>query len=257
MEGGSRVLTQSIKQNGRVFQIDLEQLLQEDKLIQPFLEKDTSVYLEDFLTEGQIIAWRNRKQHAEEIVPINEMTRKEILNAVDRKRLDRAKNKQHRITVRYEGVTAQRGWIKFTTNSQYLPAIRYTQYIKLKEAKDMKYFKEFKQRDIIRLFMSGDLQVSCSCPDWRYRMKYQAWQMGYGLFKENRFPKIANPSLEGSVCKHLICVLSVMGLNWTSIARDMSKSKFFKRKAELDEYDKEQENKRLKTSKKGWKHKTT
>ena len=71
-------------------------------------------------------------------------------------------------------------------------------------------------------------------------------QMGYGIFRENRFPKIRNPKLEGTVCKHLLCVLSVLNTNWASIARDMKRSKFFKRKYEDDEYMKELENMKVK-----------
>lgn len=77
-----------------------------------------------------------------------------------------------------------------------------------------------------------------------------AYNLGYGIQKETRFPKIRNPQLEGSVCKHLIVVLKVVQMNWSSIARDMSKSKFFRRKMDDAEYFNELDAKRLLNKKK-------
>jgi hypothetical protein len=51
---------------------------------------------------------------------------------------------------------------------------------------------------------------------------------GYGMFKELRYPKIRNPKLEGSICKHLIAVLNNVGFNWNVIAKDMRKTKYWK-----------------------------
>ena len=216
------------------YDIDLGEMLSDSTSL-PFnymLSKDKDIYFEDFLNESQIRNFYRKKQQ-KEVVPLNEATGKELLKNADYARKQRAK----KLTTRYAGVTNSNGWIRFVTNSQYTPGKKYIQYVKLAEAKDMKYFKDFNKRDIVRLFLSGDLQVYCSCPDFKYHgFKYMGYQMGYGLFKENRFPKVRNPNLEGSVCKHLICVLSVLGTNWTSIAKDMQKTKFFKRKYEDEEY---------------------
>ena len=226
------------------YNVDLEELVNDKSLPFSYLvEKDKDSYYEDFLNESHARSWRIGHTNTEkEIEPINEATRKELISGADAARKARAK----KLTVRYKGITNSRGWITFQTNSQYTPGKKYTQYIKLNEAKDMKYFKEFKKRDIIRLFLSGDLSVYCSCPDFKYRQKYMAYNLGYGIFKEMRYPKIRNPHLEGTVCKHLLAVLSVLNMNWTSIARDMQRSKFFKRKYEDKEYMEELE--RLKSS---------
>jgi hypothetical protein len=223
-----------IKRTGNTFQIDLDESLNNPKL-KPFIDQDTSVYEQEFISESQAYQFRQDKNKPQEIIPINEATRKEILKEAEFKRKLRAK----KLTCRYCGVTSARGWIKFQTNSQYTPGIKYTQYIKLAEAKDMKYFKEFKPREIIRLFLNGDLQVWCSCPDHKYRQKYLAWNLGFGLFKETRFPKKTNPNLEGGICKHLIAVLNILMMNHMAIERDMLKSKFFKRKSQDEEYMKE------------------
>ena len=69
-----------------------------------------------------------------------------------------------------------------------------------------------------------------NCKDFRYRYSYLTYQLGYGLTRENRFPKIVNPDLKGSVCKHLLCVLTVLNNNWMSIQKDMVKTKWFRSK---------------------------
>jgi hypothetical protein len=227
------------------YDVDLEEMLNDTSL--PFsylLEHDkqgnirTDVYYQDFLNENQIRGYRRSRKENKEIVPINEASRRELLDGADYARKQRAK----KLHTRYMGVSQHRGWITFQTNSQYTPGIKYTQYVKINDAKDMKYFKEFNKRDIIRLFLSGDLSVHCTCPDYKFRgFKYMGYQMGYGIFKEMRYPKIRNPHLEGTVCKHLICVLGVLTTNWMSIAKDMQKTKFFKRKYEDEEYMKELE----------------
>lgn len=229
------------------YDIDLEELLenQQDLPFSYLIGEDKDRYFEDFVTESQAKAWRhkNSENKKSEIVPINEASRLELIKGADIARKMRAK----KLHTKYMGVTNARGWITFSTNSQYTPGKKYIQYIKLNEAKDMKHFKEFKKSEIIRLFLTGDLSVYCSCPDFKYRgFKYMGTQMGYGIFRENRFPKIRNPKLEGTVCKHLLCVLSVLNTNWASIARDMKRSKFFKRKYEDDEYMKELENMKVK-----------
>lgn len=220
-----------IKQVGNAFQVDIDEIIQNPKIAE-FADKDTSVYEQEFITESQAYQFRRTQDKKPEIVPINEATRKEILKEAEFKRRLRAK----KLTCRYCGVTGQRGWIKFLTNSQYTPGKKYIQYIKLKEASDMKKFKEFKPREIIRLFLNGDLQIYCQCKDFQYRQKYVAWGLGFGLFKEARFPKKTNPTLEGGLCKHLIAVLNVMMMNHMAIERDMLKSKFFSRKYQDEEY---------------------
>ncbi len=68
-----------------------------------------------------------------------------------------------------------------------------------------------------------------NCPDFLYKgFKYMGYMHGWGIFRETRFPKIRNPHLEGSICKHLGAVLRVYMLNWLKIYRDMIKSYYFK-----------------------------
>lgn len=236
-------MSDSVKFKGRgLFEVDLDTIINDkDDPVAHLIDEDKEVYYEEFITEGEALRWRqNREKQLEEYQHINEETYKNLVQMSDSKRKARAK----KLRTRYMGVTPARGWIKFSTESQRIRGKYYTQYIKLSEAKDMKYFKEFNSREIVRLFMNGDIQVFCSCNDFRYRLRYAAYHLGYGIFKENRYPKIRNPNFDYVLCKHLICVLKVWGMNWTSIAKDMKNTKFYKRKSEDDEYMKELDNKK-------------
>lgn len=54
-----------------------------------------------------------------------------------------------------------------------------------------------------------DIKVDCTCPDFKYRFAYMATKLGYKYGKpENREAKITNPNDYGSICKHLISMLS-------------------------------------------------
>ena len=54
-----------------------------------------------------------------------------------------------------------------------------------------------------------DIKVDCECGDWRYRFAYQATVLDYKYGKpENRPANIRNPKNYGSLCKHLISLLS-------------------------------------------------
>ena len=219
--------------------LDLDELLDSSDmsfLIDKSVKKD--FYYSDYVSIHQVSEARklfSRKEDlGKKLVPINEMTSREILAGADAARLSRSRDK--RIICRFETVTNARGWLRFDVTSQFSKGKHYKVHVKLKEANDLKYFKEFKKQDIIRLFLSGDLQINCSCKDFRYRMKYQAWQMGYGLFKELRYPHIANPGLTGSVCKHCLAVLRVMQWNVPQITKKMVNSKFFKKKIEDEDY---------------------
>jgi hypothetical protein len=217
--------------------VDLESLISNDKY--SFL-LDNSVkneyYFNDYITESSVrkaikeYSKKSKKKKKNKQVPINEMTAKELIAGADSARLHRSRDK--RIICRFEKVMPVRGWIVFDVTSQYTPGKHYKVYVKMKEANDMKYFKEFKKHEIIRLFLKGDLRIECSCPDFRYRYRYMAWQMGYGLYKELRYPHIVNPQLKGSVCKHCLAVLRVLQFNASSIAKAMKNSKYFKKRVE-------------------------
>ncbi len=159
--------------------------------------------------------------------PILEETWKQLRAGMDTPRLGRSKKIKGSY---YLGVMNTRGWIKFKTDSQYTPGKQYSQYIKLMDIKDLPYVEDdMTKRDIIRLMLQGDIKVHCSCPDFKFRgFKYLGYNLDYGIYRELRFPRIRNPELEGTVCKHLAKVFGVYMFNWSKIARDMQKTKYFR-----------------------------
>lgn len=59
------------------------------------------------------------------------------------------------------------------------------------------------------------IQVSCTCPDFRYRFAYTATLKGFGLdTNETRPATKTNPKNKGGVCKHIIRVLNSPS-SWT------------------------------------------
>lgn len=51
----------------------------------------------------------------------------------------------------------------------------------------------------------GDIHIRCTCPAqlyWGYSYLGTQLKYLYGIPRENRFPKIRNPNLKGTVCKH-------------------------------------------------------
>lgn len=164
--------------------------------------------------------------------PIYEETWRQLRDQMDDKRLARSK----KITgVRYIRVLDKKGWIKFETDSQTIRGKKYQQYIKLLDAKDLDALRDMTEKEAVRALMHGDIAVHCSCLDFRYKgFLYMGYQMGYGIQKETRFPKIRNPNLEGTVCKHLGQVLKAFMMYWTTIHRDMVKTRFFRTRWEED-----------------------
>ena len=233
------MLPKSSLNQGIQSSFNIDDILNDNKL--SFLVDKTikrEFYYYNPISEGQVynlrkvfnLGQKSLNSSTSSVVPINEMTRIDIMRGADAPRLQRSKDK--RIIVKFLGVTEMRGWLRFDVTSQYTPGKHYLVYVKLKDAKDIKYLKEFKKRDVIRLLLNGNLYLHCSCPDWKYRMSYQSYQMGYGLFKELRYPHIANPKLTGTVCKHVLAVLRLITLQWLAISKALQNSKFFKKKYE-------------------------
>lgn len=85
------------------------------------------------------------------------------------------------------------------------------------------------------VIMHGDLKIYCTCPSWIYGgYKYMATQLDYAYQStEDRFPKIRNPHLMGTVCKHVYVVLKALPYQKFGIQAAIKK--------ELDKLPKEKE----------------
>ena len=83
--------------------------------------------------------------------------------------------------------------------------------------------------------MQGEIRCSCTCPAWIYSgAKYIGTQLGYAYGgKETRFPRIKNPQLKGSVCKHLYVTLKALPFQKFGIASQITSE--FRRQGLLDQ----------------------
>jgi hypothetical protein len=167
--------------------------------------------------------------------PIFKETWKQLLRDMEEKRKGRSK----KLVSYYRGVSSK-GFLRFTTKSQRIPGKWYEQYIRLLDLKDISALADMSKKDITRLMLSGNIAVSCSCPDFLYfGSKFILWNTGAGILRETRFPKIRNPNLEGTVCKHLGTVLQVYMMNFSTIYRDILNSKYYKSK--MDDLEAEEQ----------------
>lgn len=74
---------------------------------------------------------------------------------------------------------------------------------------------EFKNiaKALSRKFNSEDVFIGCTCPDFKYRMRYYSFKNGYGVQYEPRPSNITNPNdTKGAGCKHTLLVLG--NLDW-------------------------------------------
>lgn len=63
---------------------------------------------------------------------------------------------------------------------------------------------------LIKAFNSEDVKISCTCPDYKYRLAYQNSKNGYNAGEdEKRKSDITNPEdTKGAGCKHILNVLN-------------------------------------------------
>lgn len=79
----------------------------------------------------------------------------------------------------------------------------------VEESKDKKMGIKIAEKALLGAADGMDIKIDCNCGDFVYRFAYQATILGYKYGKpENRPAKITNPNNYGSMCKHLIAMLS-------------------------------------------------
>ena len=131
--------------------------------------------------------------------------------------------------------TTREGIVVFETPSHTTEkGIIYTQKVKLLDL--FKLINEFgttlQPIEIVRKAIQGDVRIHCSDPSWLYwGFQYLGTKKGYALYNEPRAPKIRNPQLKGSVCKHLSNALRVLPFVATRITADLIKQGVFKNNA--------------------------
>lgn len=135
-------------------------------------------------------------------------------------------HKEHNMASHYNGVL-QNGTIMFKTTAVTTGDIEYWyQRVKLLDLDEAIEVAEdddsMEDKDIVNLALFGDLAVYCDDPSFLYwGWQYISWNMDYGLEKETREPDIRNPQREGTICKHLYNVLTVLPTHIFTVAKDM------------------------------------
>ncbi len=157
-------------------------------------------------------------------ITLLEMTYPEIVSRASKGTLGRKiQVKGQRIESFFNKVD-KNGDLYFFSTSQTTPPFRWMQILRFSSIylsrtplsfRNITHFKEF--------LMHDDVIVWCTCPMYKYFMQYTATQRGYSRIAEKRPSPIRNPHGEGSVCKHLYRVLTVLPFHTSEIVRDMRK----------------------------------
>ena len=159
-----------------------------------------------------------------ELCDLCEETNKQIRNKAWPSVARRVRGQNLKVT--YLGVTKE-GKVRFKCTSGTTPGKFWFQEVIFKDLEvGLQILREnptVTQKSIISLIQSGDLLLHCNDPSYKYYFQYVATKGGYSIRPERRYPKKRNPQLTGSVCKHLLAVLSVLPLYTNSIVRDFRK----------------------------------
>ena len=160
-------------------------------------------------------------------VRLDELTRKELVNDVDRWTKDKTKKVRGAI---YLGVTEDYTVFFRVPSVTADPPTNYLVKIKMVDYEDVADDESLSTREKVRLAIAGDLKVSCTCPAYLYfGYKYILTQLDTNESDdENRFPKIRNPRLQGVMCKHCYAAIKAFPMRWTSIARDIDRGNFLR-----------------------------
>lgn len=146
-----------------------------------------------------------------------------LKGGAENKVINRAR--EHNLGTHYQEVTEE-GEIIYKTTSATTPGVDYwEQKIKLldfDDAIEISQDMDIDDKDVVNLMVFGDLEVKCDCPAFLYwGYKYIAWELDYGIEQENRPPDIRNPNRDGTVCKHLYNVFTVLPAHILRIASDL------------------------------------
>ena len=114
--------------------------------------------------------------------------------------------------------------IHFKTPSHTHAGVTYDQKVKLLQLEELiqTHSGVKKPSQIVRMALAGDIKVHCTDPSWLYwGFQYIGTKDKYATDPEKRYPKIRNPQLKGSVCKHLDNVLFILPFQTSTIVKDL------------------------------------
>lgn len=157
---------------------------------------------------------------------LDEFNRNDIIRGTDKKNIERSKRVP---SVSYIGITEDYTVLE-KARSATTPGVTYDIRIRLLDYPEIAAEEDLSVRDKVRLAIAGNLQVSCSCPAFKWwGYEYISTQLGIKDGEPQAiYPHIRNPKLEGVVCKHLYKALQVFPLHYMMIVSDISKGRFIR-----------------------------
>lgn len=144
---------------------------------------------------------------------IQELTARDILKDADKKSLARAKPLASTV-LRFKGNVVSTQTTSGTTKGKFW--IQTLQLTSLRKQLDRVRSGNTSLLKALRAaVLEGDIKVHCNCPAQKWwGWAYISTELGYKYGRKQRiFPKIRNPRLRGTVCKHLINVLKTLPFN--------------------------------------------
>lgn len=173
---------------------------------------------------------------------IHEATAAELRADDDRRFLKKAERVRELSAVSgtfFESYVHRSGTLTFKTPSAHFSenGLVYAQTIKLleihpaiKKFSAMSSGTPWLQIAVREAMFNGDIRCHCTCPAWKFwGWQYIGTQDDFATRSENRFPIERNPSLRGTVCKHLHQALQVLPFNAGNVMmaiREQAPSRF-------------------------------
>ncbi len=146
---------------------------------------------------------------------LDEMTYKDIKNAIDPSRLPHRDYAPLLKRVAFEGV--RRDTLKFWVHNN-LNA--WDTYVRFAEWDATVADTSLNPNDAARLLVwSGNIKLHCQCPAYRFwGYAYILTQLDAAIMPEERFPHVRNPRLLNTCCKHLRRTILVLPFHVGNIA---------------------------------------
>lgn len=136
-------------------------------------------------------------------------------------------DRSKKVSVEFQGITDE-GVMHFRSDAVTTEDQDYwEQEIVLLDWDEALNMEDLNYNERANLAVFGDIKAKCSDPSFLYwGYKFIATQLDYNANDpENRFPEVRNQGLEGSVCKHLYAVLTVLPFHISDVASKMREIK--------------------------------
>lgn len=156
---------------------------------------------------------------------LDEISRADLLKDIDKR------TKKYSKLVKgatYKGITSDYVVHMSVPSVTSNPPTVYTVKIKLLDFPLLMDDETLTMRERVRLALIGDLSISCTCPAFKwYGYEYILSQIdAHEGDEQTIYPKVRNPKLDGTLCKHAYIAVRLYGKFWSKIAKDILESNF-------------------------------